>query len=75
MALVSNLRKKKDFELNVLVHDVFPENTAPAGLKLPRFAYNLLKRVFDKAYSRADQLIALGRDMNKRLLTLRNDQR
>ena len=65
VALVSNLRKKKDFELNVLVHDVFPENTAPAGLKLPRFAYNLLKRVFDRAYSRADQLIALGRDMKQ----------
>ncbi len=65
VALVSNLRKKRDFELNVLVHDVFPENTAPAGLKLPRFAYNLLKRVFDRAYSRADQLIALGRDMKQ----------
>ena len=65
VALVSKLRKKKNFELNILVHDVFPENTAPAGLKLPKFAYNILKNIFDKAYSRADQLIAIGRDMKQ----------
>lgn len=65
VALVSKLRKKRNFELNILVHDVFPENTAPAGLKLPQFAYNILKNIFDRAYNRADQLIALGRDMKK----------
>lgn len=65
VALVSKLRKKRNFELNILVHDVFPENTAPAGLKLPKFVYNILKSIFDKAYSRADQLIALGRDMKQ----------
>ena len=65
VALVSKLRKKRNFELNILVHDVFPENAAPAGLKLPKFAYNILKNIFDRAYSRADQLIALGRDMKK----------
>ena len=65
VALLSKLRKKRAFELNILVHDVFPENTAPAGLKLPKSAYNILKTIFDRAYSRADQLIALGRDMKK----------
>ena len=65
VALISRLRKKRQFELNILVHDVFPENTAPAGLKLPKFTYRILKGIFDKAYSRADQLIALGRDMKK----------
>lgn len=65
VALVSKLREKKNFELNILVHDVFPENTAPAGLKLPKIAYNILKNIFDKAYSRADQLIAIGRDMKQ----------
>lgn len=63
VALISRLRKKRNFELNILVHDVFPENTKPAGLKLPSWAYQFLKKLFDKAYSRADQLIALGRDM------------
>ncbi|WP_071145188.1 glycosyltransferase family 4 protein [Bacteroides ihuae] len=61
VVLMSRLKKKVGFELNILVHDVFPENTKPAGLKLPM--YGLFKHVFDKAYSGADQLIALGRDM------------
>lgn len=61
VVLMSRLKRKRGFELNILVHDVFPENTKPAGLKLPM--YGLFKHVFDKAYSRADQLIALGRDM------------
>ena len=59
--LMARLKKKIGFELNILVHDVFPENTRPAGLKLPM--YNLFKRIFDKAYTKADQLIVLGRDM------------
>lgn len=61
VVLMSKLKMKIGFELNILVHDVFPENTKPAGLKLP--AYCWLKRIFDRAYSRADQLIVLGRDM------------
>lgn len=61
VVLVSRLKRKRGFELNILVHDVFPENTKPAGLKLP--TYGVFKYIFDKAYSSADQLIALGRDM------------
>lgn len=61
VVLMSRLKKKVGFELNILVHDVFPENTKPAGLKLPM--YGMFKWIFDKAYARADQLIAIGRDM------------
>lgn len=61
--LMSRLREKRNFELNILVHDVFPENTIPAGLHIPSVAYKLVKRLFDKAYSRADKLLAIGRDM------------
>lgn len=61
--LMCGLRKKRAFELNILVHDVFPENTVPAGLHIPKLGYWLVKRLFDKAYSRADKLLALGRDM------------
>lgn len=61
VVLMGKLKDKLGFELNVLVHDVFPENTKPAGLKLP--LYGTFKRVFDKAYAKADQLIVLGRDM------------
>lgn len=59
--LMSRLKMKLGFELNILVHDVFPENTKPSGLKLPM--YGLFKHYFDKAYSKADQIIVLGRDM------------
>lgn len=59
--LMARLKKKVGFELNILVHDVFPENTRPAGLKLP--LYGVFKHIFDRAYSKADQLIVLGRDM------------
>lgn len=61
--LMSRLKKSRGFEWHVLVHDVFPENTIPAGLNMPM--YKLVKSLFDKAYRRADQLIALGRDMRQ----------
>lgn len=67
LPFIAWLKKKKGFELNVLVHDVFPENTIPANLKIP--CYRFLKRLFDKAYSVTDQLIVLGRDMKKVLET------
>lgn len=63
VVFMSKLKAKIGFELNILVHDVFPENTKPAGLKLP--LYKVFKSAFDKAYSRADQLILLGRDMKE----------
>lgn len=61
--LMCGLKRKIGFELHVLVHDVFPENTKSAGLKIP--VYGFVKMLFDQAYSQADQLIALGRDMAK----------
>ena len=61
--LMARLRRKRAFELYILVHDVFPENTIPAGLHIPSFLYKAVKNLFDKAYSRADKLLALGRDM------------
>ncbi len=61
VVLMGNLKRWRGFEWNVLVHDIFPENTRAAGVRLP--FYGLFKRLFDKAYARADLLIALGRDM------------
>ncbi len=59
------LKKLKNVELIVLVHDVFPENTIPAGIIKSEnsILYKTLRNVFDKAYSQADRLIVLGRDM------------
>lgn len=61
VVLMSKLRRKRDFQLNILVHDVFPENTKAAAISLP--FYSLVKSIFDKAYAKADRLIAIGRDM------------
>lgn len=59
------LKHYKQFQLHILVHDVFPENTIPAGIFKTKnnFFYKLIKIIFDKAYSQADHLIVLGRDM------------
>ncbi|WP_449388301.1 glycosyltransferase family 4 protein [Chryseobacterium lineare] len=64
--LISVLKIIKDIQLIILVHDVFPENTVPAGILQPKsLTYKFIKRIFDKAYSKADKLIVLGRDMEK----------
>lgn len=66
LLLISILKKIKSIELIILVHDVFPENTVPAGILKPQsLIYQCIKRTFDKAYSGADKLIVLGRDMQK----------
>lgn len=71
LLFITGLKKNKSFELNILVHDVFPENTIPAGLfsSNKNLLYRILKFVFDKAYSRADTLIVLGRDMQEVILS------
>lgn len=65
--LCSWLKKFKKFEWIILVHDVFPENTIPAGIikNKGNILYRLLKKLFDAAYSKADKIIVLGRDMEK----------
>lgn len=63
--LISILKKIKKIELIILVHDVFPENTIPAKIVKSEksVAYKILRIIFDHAYSKADKLIVLGRDM------------
>lgn len=61
----SILFKFKKFELYILVHDVFPENSIPAKIVKSdkSLLYKLTKYLFDKAYSSCSCLIVLGRDM------------
>jgi len=61
-ALISKFTKRK---INLLVHDVFPENTLPSKIisSHDSLIYWLLKKIFDHAYSQFDTLIVLGRDM------------
>lgn len=59
--LMARLKIKRSLNLNILVHDVFPENTLAAGIRIPFF--RIIKYLFDKAYGVADRLFVLGRDM------------
>lgn len=63
---VAIIRVFKKFEFTLLVHDVFPENTIPAGLKKESsLSYKILKRIFDWSYRQADKIVVLGGDMKK----------
>src|SRR5690606_30860868 len=58
------IKSFKKFKYILLVHDVFPENAVPAGLVNDKSrSYSLTKKLYDWAYSKADTLIVLGRDM------------
>lgn len=52
------------FKWVLLVHDVFPDNLAAAGiLKKSNLIYQFLDRIFIWAYQSADAMIVIGRDM------------
>lgn len=61
------LKQIKHTRMTLLVHDVFPENTLPAGIFRSKKSvfYRLLQSIFNRAYRAADQSIVLGRDMEK----------
>ena len=64
--IISLLRTFKKFEYTLLVYDVFPENLLAAKIISNKgIIYRLIKRIYDWAYSKADRLIVLGRDMNE----------
>lgn len=65
LLLASIIRRIKGFKLNILVHDVFPENAIAAGVikSADNYGYKILRGIFKKAYQSADRLIVLGRDM------------
>lgn len=64
--LVALIKKARNFNLTILVHDVFPENLVPAGISTTdSIIYKLLSRIYNFSYSRADQLIVLGDDMKE----------
>ena len=70
LLIISIIKRIKKFPLYILVHDVFPENTVPAGIiSSPKSViYRILKCFFDSAYRSADKLIVLGRDMQDVIL-------
>jgi glycosyltransferase involved in cell wall biosynthesis len=64
------LRKFKKIKLEILVHDVYPENMIPAGMiKKDGFKYKILSFFFNKAFIQADRLIVLGDDMKQLMVS------
>lgn len=59
------LKRKKDIEYILLVHDVFPENALASGIMKIKPLYSFLKKRFDKAYAAADKVLVLGEDMKE----------
>jgi glycosyltransferase involved in cell wall biosynthesis len=71
LLLIRVIRLFKKFELHILVHDVFPENTIPAKIfnDNKSIVYKTIKYFFDNAYANADHLIVIGRDMKEIIST------
>lgn len=63
--LASIIKLMKGFKLNILVHDVFPDNAIAAGIikSNHNVIYRGLNILFSKAYGTADRIIVIGRDM------------
>ncbi|WP_426483852.1 glycosyltransferase family 4 protein [Flavobacterium sp. 2] len=66
---IALLKKVKKFNLEILVHDVFPENLVPAGLiEKTSTKYKLLSKLYNNSFKCADRLIVLGEDMKELML-------
>lgn len=61
---IAILKKIKGFTLEILVHDIFPENLVPAGLiRKNGLKYSFLRKIFNYSYQNLDRVIVLGEDM------------
>ncbi len=67
IVLASLVKILKGNKLDIIVHDVFPENTIPAGIfkDSNSLLYRLFLKVFNISYSNADKLFVVGRDMGE----------
>ena len=62
--VIALLKKKINFKLTILVHDVFPENLVATNIisKINPI-YLLLLKIYNKSYGISNQVIVCGRDM------------
>lgn len=64
--LMPILKLIKGIKYDLLVHDIFPENlVAIKKMKSSSMFYKIIKFLFDFSYSKADNCIVIGRDMEK----------
>ncbi|ENU22070.1 hypothetical protein F993_03345 [Acinetobacter proteolyticus] len=58
------VKKLFNFRWILLVHDVFPENLVAANiLRKDQILFKFSKKVFDRIYADADEIIVIGKDM------------
>ncbi len=63
---IAILKKIKRFTVEILVHDIFPENLVPAGLiRKNGLKYKFLSKVYNSSYQNVDRVIVLGEDMRQ----------
>lgn len=63
---IAILKKIKGYTLEILVHDIFPENLVPAGLiRKNDLKYRFLSKVCNSSYQNVDRVIVLGEDMRQ----------
>lgn len=62
IVMMGRLRRRRNFTLSMLVHDVFPEGMIQR-FHLRGFVARWVMNIFNKAYGSTDLLISLGRDM------------
>ena len=69
----SLIKRLIGFKLEILVHDVYPENLVPAGLLNGNsLKYKFISKIFNFSFTQADRLIVLGEDM-KQLMILKTN--
>lgn len=73
---ISFLKKIKGYTVEILVHDIFPENLVPAGLiRKNGFKYRVLSKVYNASYQNIDRVIVLGEDMRQLMLNKINHKK
>jgi glycosyltransferase involved in cell wall biosynthesis len=67
MIILAIFRKFINFKYTLLVYDVFPDNLISSGILKSKksLIYKLLYKIFNWSYSKVDNLIVIGRDMEK----------
>ncbi|KQW97682.1 glycosyltransferase family 4 protein [Flavobacterium sp. Root420] len=71
----SLIKKIKRFNLEILVHDVYPENLVPAGMLTENsLKFKFISKLFNYSFKQADRLIVLGEDMKQLLISKTNNK-
>jgi glycosyltransferase involved in cell wall biosynthesis len=71
----SLIKRLKGFKLEILVHDVYPENLVPAGLvDKNSLKFKVISKFFNYSFKQADRLIVLGEDMKQLMISKTNSK-